>query len=61
MFHTLYSGHSGSEFQILKSWLNILVKSRPNLNADNRFDADMTETVMRFQSENYSPDADRRD
>ena len=55
MFHNLNSGYSGSEILPIKSWLNVLVKSRSNLNLDNKYDSNMTDVVRQFQIQNKAP------
>lgn len=55
MFHKLNSGYSGSEIVLIKSWLNILVKSLPNLTVNNRYDTEMANVVRQFKVQNKAP------
>lgn len=60
MFHLLYKSYKGSEIPVIKTWLNVLVKSRPNLNFDDQFDSNMMDAVRQFQLQNKAPLPDGR-
>lgn len=55
MFCKLNRGYSGSLVLPIKSWLNVLVKSRPNLSLNNDYDSETADVVRQFQSEKKAP------